>query len=179
MYHWESCDIQGNFEQIASKWWVCIDCSRYGIEPDMLEGRCVTVKGQRKRLGKMADKTRRECAYFRPWDVGDYFPPERIKKRMSALYLVTDATEREREISELRIELKDCAAMLRVIRPYDATAPGIEGWQRWALEPLDDLLCRQVTMGWPLPPNQFSRAGNIDFYEVFNMFNDIRTRGRV
>ena len=180
IYHWESRQIQGNFEKIQEKWWVCIDCTRYGLAPYMLDGRVITVKDKPQRLGRLADNARAERAYFRPWEIRDYTPPPRLSERLRGLWLITDPKERDKAIAALRREFKDCAARERGGRPYDATAPDIDGWQRWALEPLDWTLLNQAGAGsWPLPPNQFSRAGGVDLSEVFAMFDaDTAPRGR-
>lgn len=173
MYHWETVKIIGNFEQIQGTWWVCVDCTRWGVpEPSMLEGRCITIKGQRKRLGAMAPKARKERAYYRPWEIQDYTPPPPLAEALRALWLVAEPAKRDKEIARLRVWLKDVAARERACRPFDATAPSsIDGWQRWALEPLDwTLLNQSASTDWPLPANQLSISQGIDFYEVFNMF---------
>lgn len=172
LFHWESRKIQGNFEKIQEKWWVCIDCTRYGLEPYMLDGRVITVKDKPQRLGRLVENARAERAYFRPWTIMDYTPPQRLAERLRGLWLITDPKERDKAIAELRREFKDCAARERGGRPYDATAPSIEGWQRWALEPLDWTLLNQAAQDLaPLPANQFGRCGSVDLSEVFAMFD--------
>ena len=171
MYHWETSLIEGTFEQIQGKWWAWVNCTRYGVQPDMLEGRVITIKGQRKRLGKMAANTRPERAYYRVWEVRDYSPCEAIEKRLAGLWLISDPATRNKEIFALRVMIKDDAVRIRAGRPYDATAPSLEGWTRWALECLDDRLLSQAATGWPLPANQLTRVGEVDMAEAFKMFS--------
>lgn len=173
LYHWETMQILGRWEQVQSKWWIVVDCTRAGIaDPAMLEGRCVTVKGQSKRLGSLAANARPGAAYFRPWEIADHMPDGELGDALRGLWMVTDARERDKAIYKLRIWLKDVAARERMWRPTDAAAPSLRGWQRWALEPLDWVLCQQAATGqWPLPPNQLEYthpAGLAQLWAIFN-----------
>ena len=173
MFHWESRDIVGGFEKINEVWWVCVNCHKYGVEPDMLEGRVITANNQPVRLGKMAAKTRPESSYFRCWNIPDHLPQGVIKDRLRGLWLILDEKKRQKEIFGLRCELKKCAERERVTRPSDPAAPSLEGWYRWSLEPLDWVLTEQAAASdWPLPENQFTRVGYVDLHEVFLMFDE-------
>lgn len=173
LYHWETAQILGRWEQVQSKWWIVVDCTKAGIaDPAMLEGRCVTVKGQRRRLGRMAANTRPGAAYFRPWEIRDYQAEGAIAEALRAFYMVIDPQEREREIYRIRLMLKDSAARARMWRPTDAAAPSLTGWQRWACEALDAVLLTQAATGeWPLPCNQMEYIHPAGLGQVFNMFS--------
>lgn len=179
LYHWESVKIVATYEQIQGKWWLRVDCTKWGVDPDMLEGRCITAKGVRKRLGRLAQGARPELSYYRPWEIQDYCPPQHIAQALRDLWMVMDTGQRDKQISSLRRSLKDCAARARAARPTDAAAPTIEGWQRWALEPLDWTLLDQARAAdWPLPPNAFKLIGDIDISEFLHAFKWQPERGR-
>lgn len=155
LYHWESVKIIGEWASVAGEWYVRVDCKRYGVAPYMLEGRCVTVKGLRQRLGDLSQTYRAESYYYKPWKTEDFQVWPALRERLAQGAQLA-GTEREAWERDLRQDLKSIAARIRNHRAGPKT---LDAWCRWALEPLDDTLCAMAATGMgALPLNQFCRS---------------------
>ena len=171
MYHWETTDIVGEWAKIEGDYYVAIDCKRYGVaDPTMLIGRCVTVKGLRQRLGDLGREYRHGCHYYRPWKIDDFNASPALQERLRQGYMLA-GKELAKWERDLRQDLKSMGARARNSRQGPRY---ICAWERWALEPLEGVLLRMVSLGsGELPANQLALAGDVDLYPVLTMFRDL------
>lgn len=160
MTHWESMQIVGEWVSVQATWYVRVECDSYRVEPDALEGRCITVKGLRQRLGDLIPGHRGQGYYYTPWRTEDFSASPALRERLRA-GATLDGAERDAWERDLRQDLKNIAARVRNFR----TGPkSISAWQRWALEPLDDALLWMAGSGLgPLPLDCFKPAAITDF----------------
>lgn len=176
MYHWETTDIIGEWAQINGDWHIMVDCGRYEIpDPTMLMGRCVTVKETRQRLGELSREYRHGCNFYKPWRIEDFNASPGLMDRLRRGYLLT-GKERKRWEWELRMYFKSIAARARNTRPGPAY---LCAWERWALEPLDGILCNIAANGLgELPANQLELASEVDLTPLLYAFRSFGKRER-
>lgn len=158
MFHWESPKIEGFFENVSGRWYIRVNCEKYGIFPEMLNGRQISVKGATRRLGDYIPGVKRDCCYFFPWpdNIGKFVPPPPLAWQARRLYTVAARGDIKKEVFALRIALKEEATKERARRMAIPPWPSQETWERWTLEYLDGVLLSLAGAELaPLPPNQF------------------------
>ena len=168
MYHWETITIQGEWAKVEGDYYVAIDCRRYGIpDPTMLEGRCVSVKGLKQRLGGLGREYRHGCNHYRPWKIADFNASPALQERLRLGYTLPGA-ERKKWESDLRKDLKSIAARARNERPGPFY---LCAWERWALEPLEAIVLSMAAADLcPYPENQLELAGDVDLSDFNTIF---------
>lgn len=158
MFHWESPKIEGFFEKVRECWYIFVDCEKYGIFPEMLPGRLITVKGNLRRLGDYVPGGKLSKCYFYLWpeNVGAYIPPPPLAYGCKRLYTLAATGDIKKEVFRLRCMIKEDAVREMRRRMVVPPWPSVVAWSRWALEYLDGVLVSLAAADLaPLPPNQF------------------------
>ena len=156
-YHWHLAEITGYFDNSSGgDWVVCVNKSP--VNPELLAGRKITIKGQPRRLGRYLH-TIGTVSYFDPWpgkDGEDFTPTGRAAKLLARWKQEpTPAGE-----VPLRQELKTAGAVARVA--MGKTDWPIRVFERYALEPLEAVILELNARGLYAAPINDLHESKID-----------------